>query len=123
VHELANEDVVLSYPIFEKLFGAMTIRGREAARAFASGFCSRWVDDRIVVHEAIEEGDTVVLVWSFSARNIGSADKDRPPTNEVHSWGGISLFRFDAAGKITAEIGEESDPGPFSRTAMSNTKE
>jgi hypothetical protein len=37
------------------------------------------------------------------------------PTNEEHSWGGITLYRFDEEGKIVAEIGEESAPGPLER--------
>ena len=32
-----------------------------------------------------------------------------------YSWGGITLFHFNESGKIIAEIGEESSPGPFER--------
>jgi ketosteroid isomerase-like protein len=109
VADLAAEDVVISYPIFEKLFGTPAIRGREAVKEFAAGFCQRWADPHVTIHEAISEGDRVVLLWSFQARNVGSAQKDTPPTNQVHSWGGITLFRFDKDGKIVAEIGEETD--------------
>ncbi len=115
VDDLAGDDIVVSYPIFEKLFNAPAIRGREAVNNFATGFCSRWADAQITFHEAVAEGDRVVLVWSFRARDIGSAQQDVPPTNEEHSWGGITLFRFDGAGKIVAEIGEESEPGPVER--------
>jgi hypothetical protein len=27
----------------------------------------------------------------------------------------VTLFRFDQAGKIVAEVGEESEPGPMGR--------
>lgn len=52
----------------------------------------------------------MVLVWSFSAR-----DTEAEAGEAGSAWGGISLFRFDAEGKITAEIGEESSPGPMGR--------
>jgi len=118
VDELACDDVFLSYPIFEKLFGVSTIRGGDAVEEFAVGFCERWADPQIVIHDAMAEGNKVVLVWSFRGRNVGSADEDRPATNKEHRWGGITLYHFDAEGKITAEIGEESEPGPFERSAM-----
>lgn len=115
VDDLASDDIVLSYPIFEKLFDVSAIRGRKAVKDFATGFCERWEDARVTVHEAVAEGDLVVLVWSFRARNVGSARPDVEPTNKEHSWGGITLYRFDEDGKIAAEIGEESAPGPLGR--------
>ncbi len=123
VDDLASEDVIVSYPILQRLFGVPSIRGREAVRAFATGFCERWADAQVTIHEAIAEGDRVVLVWSFRARNVGTADKDRQPTNEEHSWGGISLYYFDEAGRIRAEIGEESEPGPFERATLEGSGE
>jgi hypothetical protein len=102
VDDLAGDDIVVSYPIFEKLFNTSAIRGREAVKDFATG-------------EAVVEKDRVVLVWSFRARNVGSAQPDVAPTNQEHSWGGITLYRFDGEGKIVAEIGEESAPGPVER--------
>jgi ketosteroid isomerase-like protein len=115
VDDLAGDDIVVSYPIFEKLFDTSAIRGRKAVKDFATGFCERWEDARITIHEAVVEGDRVVLVWSFQARNVGSAQPNVAPTNEEHSWGGITLYRFDEGGKIVAEIGEESAPGPLER--------
>lgn len=123
VDELATTDVAMSYPIFAELFNTSVIRGRDSVRSFAAGFCSRWSDPQITVHEVIAEGDKVILVWSFSGRNVGSALPDRAATNEVHSWGGISYFRFDENGKILWETGEESDPGPIERLGSRNTKE
>jgi hypothetical protein len=38
-----------------------------------------------------------------------------PPTGQKKSWGGITLIRFNEAGKIEAEIGEESEPGSIER--------
>lgn len=115
VDDLAGDDIVVSYPIFEKLFDTSAIRGSKAVKDFATGFCERWKDARITIHEAVAEGDRVVLVWSFRARNVGSARPGAEPTNEEHSWGGITLYRFDQDGKIVAEIGEESEPGPLER--------
>jgi len=115
VDELAAEDIVVSYPIFRELFDRPAIRGREATRQFARGFAERWVDARITIHDAIAEGDRVVLLWTFQARNVGSALADQAPTNEEQSWGGITLYRFDKDQRIIAEIGEESDPGPAQR--------
>lgn len=111
VAELGAEDIIISYPIFQELFDAPAIRGRDRVEQFATGFCSRWKDAEVTIHEAVAEGDHVVLVWDFRARNVQSG--------QVSSWGGISLFRFDSAGRIVAEIGEESEPGPFERVARS----
>ena len=82
---------------------------------FASGFCQRWKDTDITISETIVQDCQVVLVWSFKGRNVASARVDVKPTNEVHEWGGITLIRFDENGKIVAEIGEESEPGPLRR--------
>lgn len=111
VDDLAGADVVISYPIFARLFNTPAIRGREAVKAFAVGFGTRWRDGQVTIHEAIEDKDRVVLLWSFRARR---ADSD-----EQHSWGGISFFRFDETGKIIAEVGEESEPGLYARLANS----
>ena len=107
VLELAGNDVFVSYPMFQELFGAPAIRGRANVENFARGFCSRWQDAEITVHEAVAEGNQVVLMWSFRARSTASG--------EAVSWGGISLFQFDDSRRIIAEIGEESEPGPFER--------
>ena len=118
VDELAGDDIVLSYPIFESLFGEGVIRGREAVKRFAAGFCERWVDAEVTVHEAIEEREKVVLVWSFRARSAGSPTADEAGAGEERGWGGITLYSFDPGGKIVAEIGEESTPGPFARSRL-----
>ena len=115
VDELCTDDIVVSYPIIQQLFNKPAIRGRDAVRHFASGFSNRWSDTKIKFHEAIAESNKVVLVWSFQGRNIGSPSPDVQPTEKVKSWGGITLIRFNKAGKIVAEIGEESEPGPFER--------
>ncbi len=107
VPDLAGDSVLISYPIFDELFKTPVIRGREDVDSFAAGFCTRWKDAQILIHETIGEEDRVVLMWSFRARNVASSEGGR--------WGGISLFRFDDAGSIIAEIGEESEPGPFER--------
>lgn len=108
VRELASPDVVVTYPIFEKLFGEKAFRGVDAVTRFSSGFCQRWAEPEFTVHRRLSDGDAVVLVWSFSARRTG-AEGART------SWGGLSLFIFDEEGRILAEVGEESAPGPMAR--------
>ena len=120
VDDLADDDIVSSYPIFERLFNTPVIRGREAVKRFATGFGNRWVDAQITIHEAVAEGDRVVFLWSFRARNVGSSQQDEPLTDQEHSWGGITLFRFNRSDKIVAEIGEESTPGPVGRVTDSS---
>ncbi len=118
VAELAAEDIVISYPIFAKLFNKPTLRGKEAAWKFAEDFSNNWLDAELTVHEVVAVPNKVVLVWSYSARQIGSQIEGVEPTNQVHSWGGITLFCFNQEGKIEAEIGEESEPGPMARLTM-----
>ena len=113
VSELGGDSVLVSYPIFAELFNTPAFRGRENVEEFATGFCSRWKDAQITVHQAIAEGNQVVLMWSVRARNVAS--------EETSSWGGLSLFRFDDSGRIIAEVGEESAPGPFERWMVTPT--
>ncbi len=122
VDDLAADSVVVSYPIFKQLYNIDAFRGREAVKDFATGFCSRWTNAQFTFHDAIAEGDNVVLLWSFSARFVGSGTSQpgQPPLNQEQSWGGITLYRFDSAGKIVAEIGEESTPGPIERLGVKN---
>lgn len=119
IDELAGDSIVISYPIFQKVFNAPAIRGHAAAKKFSTGFASRWADPIITIHDTIAEGQDVVLVWSFSARHVGTTEAGQQPSNEIESWGGMTLFRFDADGKIVAEIGEESAPGPMERVRQS----
>jgi hypothetical protein len=123
VDELAADSIVVSYPIFERLYNTSAFRGREAVREFAERFCSRWADAQFAFHEAVAEEDRVVLLWSFSARFVGSETNQpgQPPINQEQSWGGITLYRFNEAGRIVAEIGEESAPGPFEREAVAES--
>lgn len=115
IDELTSKDIVISYPILLTLYHTPIIHGREAVKRFASNFCSKWTDARFTIDDAVEEGDRMAIVWSFQARNIGEIQPGKPSDNQVHSWGGISLLRFNSAGKIVEEIGEESDPGPTAR--------
>lgn len=115
IDELADKDIVISYPIFQTLYHKPAIRGRKAVKRFASSFCSKWAEAQINIDEAVEEGNRVAIVWSFQARNIGEIQPEVQSDNQVHRWGGISLLRFNSAGKVVEEIGEESDPGPTAR--------
>ncbi len=120
VDDLAGDEIAITYPVFARIFNTSTIRGRKAVKDFVTHFSSRWADGRITIHEVIGEGPSVVLLWSFQAKNIGSLQPGEPPSQQRHSWGGITLFRFDDSGKIIAEIGEESAPGPAERYAGSD---
>jgi ketosteroid isomerase-like protein len=115
IDELAGKDIVISYPIFQTLYHTPAIRGREAVKRFASNFCSKWADAQFTIDEAVEEGDRVAIVWSFQARNVGEIRPGVQPDNQLHTWGGISFLRFNSAGQVVEEIGEESDPGPAAR--------
>lgn len=118
VDRFCTEDIMVSYPLFQQLFNASTIRGQDAVRHFAHSFCTKWTDAKITFHEVIAELNNVVLVWSFTARNVDSTQAEIQPTGQEQSWGGITLIQFNNDGKIEAEIGEESDPGPFKRTTL-----
>ena len=114
IEETASDEVVVSYPIFEAIFDAPSIRGRDAVLDFSAGFCSRWSDPAITVHETLQDGARVVLVWEFSA--VPTVARDSADTDPAaQSWGGMSFFRFDSNGKVIEEVGEESTPGPVAR--------
>ena len=91
VDDLGEEDILCSYPIFEQLFKTPTLHGREAVKAFSTGFGKRWTEAQITIHETIAEGSSVVFVWSFQARSSES--------KQEQSWGGFTLIRFSQAGK------------------------
>lgn len=110
VQELAADSVLISYPIFQEMFGTPAIRGRDDVEAFASRFCSQWKDAELTITDAVADSDRVVFVWSFEARDVES--------DQRATWGGITLYRFNASGKIVAEIGEESSPGPVARLSV-----
>lgn len=118
VDELASPDVVVSYPIFQELFETPAIRGQDAVREFGEGFALRWADARLTVHEAVVEGDRAVLLWSFRASAREGVPGLEP--GEEAAWGGITLYRFDEQGRIAAEVGEESTPGPVARLEAGN---
>jgi hypothetical protein len=119
IDELAADSIKISYPIFEKLFGTPVIRGKDSAKQFLKHFCDTWKETKITIHNTVTEGSNVVFLWSFSARNFGSTVPDEQSDSLVYSWGGITLIQFNDEGKIFAEIGEESTPGPFERLTFS----
>lgn len=115
VENLISDDIVISYPVFESLFGTSALRSRDAATNFALHFSSRWADQRLKIHETISQGMKVVLLWEFSARFLGAPSPGQPAEPEPRTWGGITLIEFDDSGRVRAEIGEESTPGPIGR--------
>ncbi|HKK21111.1 MAG TPA: nuclear transport factor 2 family protein [candidate division Zixibacteria bacterium] len=120
IESLGSDNVTVSYPVFQRLFNSPVIRGKEQVKAFARRFASKWAEPRITIHETITEANQVVLVWSFEARNVAPLREGAEASNEVESWGGITLIRFNDEGKVAAEVGEESDPGPFARLGVGN---
>ena len=123
IDDLAAEDVIVSYPIFQSLYGKSVIRGREAVKELAEGFCKQWSDSQLTIHESVVQGDMVVLIWSFQGRSVGPGEDGQPPSNLERSWGGITFYRFNSAGKIIEEIGEESEPGPMQRIIPAQSEE
>ncbi len=114
VDTLAAPDIVVSYPIFNEVFGTPSILGREAVRDFVVRFGKRWVDAEVTVHEVATDGDIVVVVWGFRARAANPEKADSSSLSE-RKWGGITLYRFDSEDRIILELGEESAPGPAAR--------
>jgi hypothetical protein len=109
--ELASPEVRMSYPIFAERLGTSVLEGLDAVEGFSRGFCQRWSNPTVVVHEAIATDRRAVLVWSFSATSQIAESEDEGRA----SWGGITVFHFDDEGRVIAEFGEESTPGPVIR--------
>jgi SnoaL-like domain len=116
VDELAADSIVVSYPVFQTLLGKPALRGRQAVKDFSGHFCKRWIGGDATVYDVVYEDDSAVLMWSFRAKDGTS------PTAEESAWGGITLIRFNTKGKIVAEVGEESTPGPAARLAADNSE-
>ena len=113
--ELAGDEIIVSYPIFEQLFGTPILRGRAAVAAFAKRFGAKWLEPQITIHESVAEGDRVVLVWSFRARDRDAIQPAESPADREEAWGGITVLQFNSSGQVVKELGEESAPGPFGR--------
>lgn len=60
----------------------------------------------------------VITILYLSTRKVISSPNGTDSTGNMQSWGGITLYRFDDDGKISAEIGEEGAPGPFERSSV-----
>ena len=115
ITEFAAEDISLSYPIFQTLFKSPVVVGKEAVMSFAERFSTKWKEPEIIIEEAIADRNVVVMVWSFRARDAFAETSNQSNSDQKKSWGGISIFHFNDAGKILTEYGEESEPGPAER--------
>jgi SnoaL-like domain len=120
VDELAADNIIISYPIFQKIFNKSVIKGKDAVRHFSNRFSNRWSEPKVTFHDVVAESDKVMLVWGFKARNVGSIQPGIAPSGKEESWGGITFIRFNRDGKVEAEIGEESSPGPIERLTNDN---
>lgn len=112
---LVSDTIVVSYPVFQTILGASAIRGRNAVRQFAERFCRQWADPETTIHEAVQDDRRIVLVWAFRAAPVSVDSLGASHTAAPQNWGGITLLRFDAEGKVAIEVGEESTPGPMAR--------
>ena len=115
VDRLTSEDIVVSYPIIQSVAGTPALRGHDAVRGLAERFSKKWSDPRLEIHETVFEGNRLAVLWSFSARSREKTSPGQSSSDSQYSWGGITLIHFDDQGKVSAEIGEESDPGPYER--------
>ena len=115
ISNLVTEDVVSTYPIFKQVLGTSVIHGREAYENFAVHFKNRWKEPHLSIDDAVAEENQVVLIWSFHAKSAETTPDSSFISGQDYQWGGITLFKFNSEGKIWAEIGEESAPGPFAR--------
>ncbi|MGB0714903.1 MAG: nuclear transport factor 2 family protein [Phycisphaerae bacterium] len=120
VEELTADDVVVSYPVFQRVFNKPALEGRQDVAAFSRRFSSRWADREITIHDTLTDGDDVAIIWSFRARptdtdGLQSGGSPYDDDKGLRDWGGISIVRLNSAGKIVAEFGEESEPGPMGR--------
>jgi hypothetical protein len=75
--ESANEDVLLSYPVFETMFGSPSIQGMDAVTDFVITFSSRWAEAELTVHETITEGKKVVPSLELSGTQSGTNTRTR----------------------------------------------
>ena len=110
IDSLISDDMEASYPVFEQIFGSKVIRGREAYKNFAIGFNRRWTDAQVTIRESIAENESVVLVWSFSARRIKTEQDSSGVEKQQYRWGGFTLYHFNKSGKIISESGIEDSP-------------
>jgi len=119
IDELASNNIAISYPIFEQIYGKFTLRGKDDAKQLCANFTRKFEDRKITFLEVIADDDKVVLVWCFEGRWVSTGD-DRP--SGPVQWAGISVFRVNEDGKIDKEYGLETDPdtgAAFSRLLAS----
>lgn len=114
---LMADSMISSYAIFQQMINKSTLKGREAYLSFQEGFNERWKDRSVFIHETIAEERDVCIMWSFSATwaNLDTSIRVPFEFGKEYSWGGISIVSFDDSDKVIREVGEESNPGPFSR--------
>jgi ketosteroid isomerase-like protein len=86
VDDLASDNIVVSYEIFETLYKKTIIRGHEDFKKHVERFGNKWTDAKLTIDESLVDGNKVVLIWSFQARPV---DGDGKPSDPQY-WGGIS---------------------------------
>lgn len=76
------------------------IRGTRAIKESIQGYRDAMSDLKLTVVDIIAEEDKVVLRWRGAGTNDGAL-MGMPPTNRHSEVTGITIDRFDSAGRIT----------------------
>jgi predicted SnoaL-like aldol condensation-catalyzing enzyme len=75
------------------------IGGSEAIKQGVGGVKSAYPDGHTVIEDMVGDGDVVVVRLSWHGTHKGQF-MGKEPTGQVHSWAGISTYRFNSEGKI-----------------------
>lgn len=75
------------------------IGGSEAIKQGVAGVKSAYPDGHTVIEEMVADGDVVVVRLTWHGTHKGPF-MGKAPTGQVHSWAGISTYRFNEEGKI-----------------------
>lgn len=102
IDELCSPDVVTHDPAQPE-----DVRGIAAHRERMQGYFTAMPDMEIQIEDIIASRDRVVTRWTVSGTNNGELE-GLPPTNRAIKITGMSIDRFDAAGKI-AEVWDQWD--------------
>jgi steroid delta-isomerase-like uncharacterized protein len=98
VDELADPDIVVSYPIPPE-----PMRGRQQFKAFLTGLFAGLPDAEVTVDEMLAEGDKVACRWTMNGTHKGTLF-DIPPTGRSVQISGFTFYRI-ADGKVIEETG------------------
>ena len=98
VDELADPDIVVSYPIPPE-----PMRGIEQFKRYLEAIFTGLPDAVVTVDEIVAEGDKVACRWTMSGTHKGTFF-DIPPTGRSVKISGFTFYRI-ANGKVVEETG------------------